>query len=799
MQYKEAKKLFRSEQKRAQREYELQQMTDLVKSSEIDHSYFWVLVNKSRKGSQHRVRPIKLENDTVITDPDEIRESWRSYFETLYSPKCSNVYDEDFKLHVENSLQDIITESFEQDKKILQHPFTVSEILDVAMSLKNKKAPGFDEVTAEHIKYGGDKLLSILTALYNSISEHESVPDNMKRGVIIPIPKGAKDASIRNNNRGITLIPIIGKIYEKLLLARHLGWADKNDRLDDLQGAAQPRASSIHTAWLLRETVATNVEKDSSIFVALLDTSKAFDTVWVDGLFYKLANAMDGKLWRILRDFYQEFKCCVLIGGIQSSWFVARQGVHQGAPWSMYLYTKMNNGLLTKLKESHMGARIGTIPSSNPAYADDIAIIAIHKRLLQKLLNIAYQYSLQWRFDFNASKTEIIRFGNDLCPSTELRLGDQQIVVKNGGIHMGIPLTLDGVFEANCVQDRIDSAHRAYYSIQGLGNKYSPVTPLVASKLYWAICVPRLIYGLEIACLSATNTRKIECSHGSMAKAIQGLPSQTSNAACLAPLGWCSLESHLDKLKLLFLWRILLMSTQCIYKQVAISKLCFYIYECTDDNKCWGPLWDILQTFKKYDILDILLDALTSGTYMSIFEFKNLVKGKVLHSENQRFNIACHMYKTLSLYNQCVTRIECWTWWVFAYHRPDKIKSCRILAQLLFGESCLKEHTARFKGNHFSKSCQNCNSYQTESVSHLLFMCSNQQLSAQRDKSWQRVSDVIPMALNDSFQHMTDELRTVFILSGMRCTYVKEWEIIYEQLADFVYNMYKEHSLIEEC
>ena len=87
------------------------------------------------------------------------------------------------------------------------------------MSLKNKKAAGFDEVTAEHIKYGGDKLLSILTALYNSISEHESVPDNMKRGVIIPIPKRAKDASIHNNNRCITLIPIIGKIYEKLLLA----------------------------------------------------------------------------------------------------------------------------------------------------------------------------------------------------------------------------------------------------------------------------------------------------------------------------------------------------------------------------------------------------------------------------------------------------------------------------------------------------------------------------------------------------------------------------------------------------
>jgi hypothetical protein len=58
---------------------------------------------------------------------------------------------------------------------------------------------------------------------------------------------------------------------------------------------------------------------------------------------------------------------------------------------------------LIKLKESGLGAKIGTIQTGNPTYADDIGIISIHKPLLQKLLKIAYDFSCQWRFEFNAS------------------------------------------------------------------------------------------------------------------------------------------------------------------------------------------------------------------------------------------------------------------------------------------------------------------------------------------------------------------------------------------------------------
>ena len=58
--------------------------------------------------------------------------------------------------------------------------------MKIVNSLKNKKAPGFDGITAEHVKYGGQKLLAILTSICNSITKWEDIPTQLKRGIIIP-------------------------------------------------------------------------------------------------------------------------------------------------------------------------------------------------------------------------------------------------------------------------------------------------------------------------------------------------------------------------------------------------------------------------------------------------------------------------------------------------------------------------------------------------------------------------------------------------------------------------------------
>jgi hypothetical protein len=74
----------------------------------------------------------------------------------------------------------------------------------------------------------------------------------------------------------------IAKVYEKLLYNQYSPWAKEQGIVDNLQGAAQDHCSSTHTTWLLHVTVAHNRECGNSVYVALLDTSKAFDEVWID-------------------------------------------------------------------------------------------------------------------------------------------------------------------------------------------------------------------------------------------------------------------------------------------------------------------------------------------------------------------------------------------------------------------------------------------------------------------------------------------------------------------------------------
>ncbi len=117
------------------------------------------------------------------------------------------------------------------------------------------------------------------------------------------------------------MLPVLGKLYEKVLLQQAGPWLDST--IDDLQGAAQPKCSSLHTSLILREAIAHNWERDSTVYICLLDTRKAFDTVWINGLLFKLLNmGVDMKLWRLLKNHYDGFKCSVMSGGQPSEQFL---------------------------------------------------------------------------------------------------------------------------------------------------------------------------------------------------------------------------------------------------------------------------------------------------------------------------------------------------------------------------------------------------------------------------------------------------------------------------------------------
>ena len=260
---------------------------------------------------------------------------------------------------------------------------------------------GLYNLCPEHIKYGGQAVIECLTKFFNIITQAEVIPIHFKKGIIIPIPKGKTDQSLQDNYRGITLSSVFTKMYEKVILKRIESWV-KTAIIDSLQGAAHSKCSSIHTAWLLQEIVNHNLERGSSVYIGTLDVKKAYDSVWIDGLFYQLYNiGIQGKTWRILRQMYKGFQCCVQLENTRSGWFLALQGLHQGAPCSMLMHQVYENDLIIEFKQCMSGAVISDIVVTSPAFSDDISLVAMSKKGLQRLFAIAYKYGLKWRFEFN--------------------------------------------------------------------------------------------------------------------------------------------------------------------------------------------------------------------------------------------------------------------------------------------------------------------------------------------------------------------------------------------------------------
>ena len=81
-----------------------------------------------------------------------------------------------------------------------------------------------------------------------------------------------------------------------------------------LQFGFQEGVGCIEASFTILETVNHYLECGSKIFGCFLDVHKAFDTIWIDGLFYKLLTELGikGRFWLVLKDLYTDVNAKVL-------------------------------------------------------------------------------------------------------------------------------------------------------------------------------------------------------------------------------------------------------------------------------------------------------------------------------------------------------------------------------------------------------------------------------------------------------------------------------------------------------
>ena len=356
---------------------------------------------------------------------------WKCHFESLGVPKDSPLYDRPHYDRVMTFVREY-KDARSVDDNFLNLPFSKDEISRAVSSLNRGKALGYDGLTAEHIAHAGFPMIESLTILCNMVRISEYVPICCRMGMQVPLFKGKDTCPLDPNSyRGITLLSIFNKILEIVIWHRVETWWKENKIISELQGACKKGLSCIHTALILQETVATSLETNRKCLVAYFDVAKAFDTVWIEGLFFQLYElGIRGKLWRFLYNFYVGFKCCVKIHGQTSDWYPLQCGIHQGGYLSLLKYMAFINSLITDLKASGLCCRLYRTPSTPVGYADDLAMCSTSIFKLDRAIDIVAAHGHIWRYSFNAKKSGILVYGEDKRESSQnavvrtFRLGD---------------------------------------------------------------------------------------------------------------------------------------------------------------------------------------------------------------------------------------------------------------------------------------------------------------------------------------------------------------------------------------
>ena len=144
------------------------------------------------------------------------------------------------------------------------------------------------------------------------------------------------------------------------------------------------------------------LELGSKVFGCFLDVRKAFDTVWIDGLLYKLFSefGIRGRMWLAIRDLYTGVRAQVLFSGSLSETFDISQGTGQGRILAPFMYKVYINGLLRTLTQHSCALSINSLRLTSHSFADDISLLARYPTFLRTFMNICYEYSVKWRYEF---------------------------------------------------------------------------------------------------------------------------------------------------------------------------------------------------------------------------------------------------------------------------------------------------------------------------------------------------------------------------------------------------------------
>ena len=137
------------------------------------------------------------------------------------------------------------------------------------------------------IKICGNSICRPLKLIFQSCLESGKFSTKCKKSNVVPVHKRS-DKQILKNYRPISLLPIVGKIFERLLYARMFEFFIANSLISKKQSGFRLGDSCINQILSIAHENYKSFDDNLEVRALFLDISKAFDKVWHNGLIFKL-------------------------------------------------------------------------------------------------------------------------------------------------------------------------------------------------------------------------------------------------------------------------------------------------------------------------------------------------------------------------------------------------------------------------------------------------------------------------------------------------------------------------------
>ena len=373
------------------------------------------------------------------------------------------------------------------------------------------------------------------------------------------------DKQLVTNYRPISLLPICGKRFEKIIFNNLYGYSNENNLLTKNQSGFRPGDSTTNQLLYLVNEIHEGFENSKSLEVRALffDISKAFDKVWHERLIFKLKqNGISGSLLTLFENYLCNRKQRVVLNGSCSDFFTIESGVPQGSVLGPLLFLIYINDLETNIK------------SNIKFFADDTMLFSIvNDPLISAIdlnhdLNVIQQWVHQWKMEFNPDPTKQateVLFSCKKCKPFHPQLAFNGAPVKTMNEQKHLGLILDsGLSFTKHLNEKIIKAKKNIGLIKQL-SKYLPLKTLnqmykafVRSHLDYCDIIYHIPHLKQLASGISLNYQMevVEKVQYQAALAVTGAWQGSNRSQLYEELGWESLSDRRMRRRVLQIYKI---------------------------------------------------------------------------------------------------------------------------------------------------------------------------------------------------------------------------------------------------